>query len=552
MADLGRWFSPALFAALFMAAASLVAAHAAGALEITTLWSYPIDGGVVPTAAVADLSDDEGLETVVGGAWTVYAFRSSGSILWTYPTGSGYNIVSPPTVADIDNDDELEIVASTAERVFALDHEGNERWSFPFPTVGSIQNTISSPAAADLNGDEKLEILVGDYGGVLHVLDPESGLEEWNFSTGYIIGASPTVCDLEGDGALEILIPSFDRYLHCLDAEGHELWSFYTPGSGITGWMISTPAAGDVSGDEHLEVAASSNYHSIYLLDSEGVPVWQDSRYGYATASPGIGDIDGQGGREVVVGYGSLLIAYGAEGEELWTFDVGAGYDVISAPALADLDGDGELEAIIGDIDADQPNDPTRKAWIVSSSGEELWSMELGGVPGAPVVADINDDGRMEIMVGTRAGHIFYVFQADAVLPETGLIEWGMFHHDHWHTGLHGFEISTSPVEVTLSPESTTLSPGDTLEIEVGLTNRTNEGQTFGFGTMVMLPGSVPYGPVVGPLELTLPPSGAISGHLTHVIPPAAPAGEYRYRALVGTSLEEIWDEDEFSFTVTP
>jgi|GEM_PF-2200035 hypothetical protein len=52
-----------------------------GALEITTLWSYPIDGGVLPTAAVGDLAEDEGLEVVVGGAWTVYAFTSSGSVL---------------------------------------------------------------------------------------------------------------------------------------------------------------------------------------------------------------------------------------------------------------------------------------------------------------------------------------------------------------------------------------------------------------------------------------------------------------------------------------
>jgi len=349
-----------------------------------------------------------------------------------------------------------------------------------------------------------------------------------------------------------VLIPSFDRYLHCLDAEGNEIWSFYTPGSGITGWMISTPAAGDVRDDDNLEIAATSNYHSIYLLDAEGAPLWQHSQYGYATASPAIGDIDGQGDREIIVGYGSYLIAHDPQGAELWTFDVGAGYDIISSPALADLDGDGQLEAIIGDIDADQPNDPTRKAWIVSSTGDELWSMELGGVPGAPVVADINDDGQMEIMIGTRAGHIFYVFQADSVLPETGLVEWGMFHHDPWHTGLHGFEITTAPVEVTLTPESTTLSPGDTLKIDVVLSNRTAEWQTFAFATVVKLPNNPRCRSVVGPLELTLFPEAVMTGQLSHEVPLIAPEGDYQYRALVGTSPEDIWDDDEFTFTVVP
>jgi len=68
-------------------------------------------------------------------------------------------------------------------------------------------------------------------------------------------------------------------------------------------------------------------------------------------SSPALGDIDGDGKLEIVVGSNDdkLYALNGEDGSVLWSYTTGG--DIVSSPALGDIDGDGKLEIVVGSND---------------------------------------------------------------------------------------------------------------------------------------------------------------------------------------------------------
>jgi outer membrane protein assembly factor BamB len=85
---------------------------------------------------------------------------------------------------------------------------------------------------------------------------------------------------------------------------------------------------------------------------------------------------------------------------------------VRSSPAIADIDNDGKLEVIIGSED--------KKVYALNGeNGSLLWSYETGGsVFSSPSIADIDNDGKLEIVVGSDDKKIY------ALNGENGSLLW--------------------------------------------------------------------------------------------------------------------------------
>jgi outer membrane protein assembly factor BamB len=77
---------------------------------------------------------------------------------------------------------------------------------------------------------------------------------------------------------------------------------------------------------------------------------WSFSTSDLVESSPAIADIDGDGKLEVLVGShdGNLYCLDGRSGARKWAYRPRASAQFFSSPTLADLDGDGLLEIIIG------------------------------------------------------------------------------------------------------------------------------------------------------------------------------------------------------------
>ena len=74
--------------------------------------------------------------------------------------------------------------------------------------------------------------------------------------------------------------------------------------------------------------------------------------------------------------------------------------DVISSPAIGDVDGDKKLEIIIGSYDSN--------VYCLSGNGSLEWKFETGGgVSSSPAIGDVDDDGGLEVVVGSGDNNIY-------------------------------------------------------------------------------------------------------------------------------------------------
>jgi len=105
---------------------------------------------------------------------------------------------------------------------------------------------------------------------------------------------------------------------------------------------------------------------------------------------------------------------------------------------------------------------------------------------------------------------------------------------------------------VTLTPESLPIqipASGGSFNYTIVAANGGTSPLTFWVWCMVTLPGGSSYGPVLGPANLTLAPSGSLSRVRTQSVPASAPAGDYTYEAHAGIYPSAVWDTDSFPFT---
>ena len=222
-------------------------------------------------------------------------------------------------------------------------------------------------------------------------------LESWieNGLGGNHLG-SPVVAEL--DGRKVIFVGSKDNNLYAINSDGSSKWTYQTGGA-----VYSTPAVGDVNGDGKLEVVFSSLDGWLYTVSAEnGVLVWKFNIGKASQAAPLIYNINGDGKNEVVFNLGYPSTVYelrpyvyalrGDDGAVLWTISIDG--NVFSAPSAADVDGDGKVEVVFGSVNG--------RVYVVSGeNGEIRWSRQVGRIYSTVPIADLDNNGQLDLVVCT-------------------------------------------------------------------------------------------------------------------------------------------------------
>jgi hypothetical protein len=477
-----------------------------------------------PTIAEID-PGSAGKEIAVGGkdGW-LYVYHKDGSLAWKQNVlpaactpGSNGIIHSAPAVGTLFGGSTPYVVVSYGSiqkdscdgGLVAYNGEtGALRWRFSLRAWQASQGykpenlygVVSSPALADTDFDGQMEIGFGGFDRNVYLLNADASVR-WYYHAADTVWSSPAFANIDADADLEMVFAtdiSANSRLNPPTINGGFVYAFDTQPRAPkrvefnTGWLLksinfdqvlySSPAISDLDGDGVKEVIIGSGCyfspsvlgHWIKILDSRTLNVIRTlNASGCVTSSPAIADLDGNGKLDIVAVVDGTFNNPKTPGVvQTWQYDNpnpkwtrapssalnGAnqqdfGLYISISPVVADIDGNGSMEVLIGTVTGEVPV-------FRGSDGAQLTCANCGGAPtktlytwfpvaSTPAIGDLDNDGDLEVAIG---GSHFYKQDRGMLYVWTNFVgllgspagsappysaPWPMFRGSPAHTGVY-------------------------------------------------------------------------------------------------------------------
>lgn len=360
-------------------------------------------------------------EYLVPYAWQFRAAVTGGTGIFA---DSGQRLGNQTTTAvalgDVDGDGDVDVL-TTGYPSNTLWLNSGGVWTDSHQDLGSGAHAV---ALGDLDGDGDLDAFVG-YGGFYDDIPNRVLLNTGGVFTdsGQSLGNDKTLAvalgDLDGDGDLDALVGN-DSHSKILLNNGAGVFS-ESPWLEEHFGQTTAVALGDLDGDGDLDamIAIWAQDVQVWLNDGRGFlgdePVQSLGIGAYALT---LGDGDGDGDLDAVMAFSA------GTGNQVWLND-GTGrfsdsgqrlYDRPTyAVALGDLDGDGDLDAFFGHGgEVGEPN----TVWLNHGNGTFTDSNQRLGGGGTTVVGlgDLDGDGDLDAFVGNSEADTVWINNANAPL----------------------------------------------------------------------------------------------------------------------------------------
>jgi len=386
------------------------------------------------SVSLGDVDGDGDLDLVAGSAQGSNRLYLNNGTANPWGGATGYNITNDNdatysvALADVDLDGDLDLVAgnfSSTNRLYLNDGTA-VGWKMIASNITDDAHYTNSVVLGDVDGDGDLDLVVGNSNSEPNRLYLNNGtLHPWDGVTGSDIttDARTTRClalgDVDGDGDIDLVagndFAATNRvYLNNGTAD---------PWNGVTGSDITTDtdntrcvALGDVDNDGDLDFVAGNNGmpNRLYLNNGTADPwngvtgsdITTDTAM---TLSVKLADVDGDGDLDLIAGnYGSTNRLYLNNGTaDPWSgvtgSDITYDSDGTTSMTLRDVDGDGDLDLVAGNVGLNRLylNNGTANPWSgvtgsdITTDNHSTYSVALG---------DVDADGDLDLVAGDFNG----------------------------------------------------------------------------------------------------------------------------------------------------
>ncbi|KYC52024.1 MAG: FG-GAP repeat protein [Candidatus Methanofastidiosum methylothiophilum] len=263
-------------------------------------------------------------------------------IKWRYHTADDIKEVA---LGDVDGDGRFDIVIGSGNYVYVLDVFGQEIWK------RKTINFVNSVSSNDLDGDGRSDIAVGLINNGIEVFNSD-GEKLWEYWMPSSI-QKVIIKDIESDGYGEVIAISHnqtfvDNAWVVLNHDGcvrFQSKEFFFPNIELLGYYsgttkkwegddeLRTLLAEDINGDGNTEFIATTRLNDILVFDYNMNSLW-GYHFDYPITSVSLGDLEGDGFKEILLGVNKTLILLTKDGFSLdeYKFDG----DIEAATAFKD------------------------------------------------------------------------------------------------------------------------------------------------------------------------------------------------------------------------
>jgi len=315
-------------------------------------------------------------------------------------TGQALGAATHAVLGDLDHDGDLDVVTwayGQAAQVWANDGHGTFSQQATIEAMAQVLEF--EPVLADFDGDGDLDLAASKV-----FLNQGS----FQFTESEALATPRLALDIDGDGDWDLIESVTQQTTAVLKNDGH---GRFTPAQMLQ-TSLTDVRAGDLDNDGDLDLVAitslAKQQASVWLNDGSGNFEPMNTEL-MVDASRGLnlGDVDGDGELDV------FIASWGAAGarnppDQVWLNDGSAHFTPGDAPltgsvqvVLADLDGDGDLDAVAGQHVpySSEKGQPSR---LLLNDGRGHFSPggELGGSNFQRVVlGDLDGDGDLDAVV---------------------------------------------------------------------------------------------------------------------------------------------------------
>lgn len=312
-------------------------------------------------------------------------------------------------LTDLNGDGIDDILWATNNKIFAYAH-GGLLWERTLSAVA-----IFPPSVGDIDGDGQPEI-VQATGGLqvsprvyaFELDGSDAGGWPVSLNNNWVLSA-PALSDLDGDGALEVVVSERDfpiGYVHILKGDGSSFSSAWPVE--LDGTPAVTPSIGDMDGDGEKDIVIHS-INSRYILGMDGqpkpgFPLTTGPGQQHSYQSPLLIRFGNDNPLEIVgASHGDApeYYIYGADGAYRpgWPVPTPNNGPTYSTPTIVEIDG--EPWIFMSRTLGGEPGDMLF-AWDAGGNLREGFPInKMDGCEGIISVADIDGDGQFELVFGS-------------------------------------------------------------------------------------------------------------------------------------------------------